>query len=228
MHELWSESQISVICHLNFIRLWLLRGSGALWDLGCEGDEGQDRAEASVSEEPRARFSAFDLASADWAGACLPLDTASPVASTHAPLAYLCASVSRGWSAGSALRNRAAPPRTPRHPSPRNNYIHVPRAGTGSTRLCTDTNESRSASAPKTHTRCNSPAGFICVNRSLPELCSQPASQHLHFPFVFSGLKLQLPSSSLCTSPTLSLAIVVPVSVILSPFWHVALQKMAC
>lgn len=43
---------------------------------------------------------------------------------------------------------------------------------------------------PQTHGRSNRPAGFICVNRSLPELCSQPA---------------------------LSSAVLVPASVLLSP-----------
>lgn len=56
---------------------------------------------------------------------------------SNAPLAYFCPSASRGCSAGSALRNTAAPPpRTPLHPSPRNNYIHVPRTGTSSKRRC--------------------------------------------------------------------------------------------
>lgn len=172
--------------------------------------QGQDGAVTSVSEEPRALVCAFDLASADWAGADLPWTPRRPWhhPGCHAPLAYFCPSVSCGCCAGLVLRNTAAlPSHTPAPFTPQklhSCFSHRPKQRTP---LCTDTNESRSAPAPKTHRRSNSPAGFVCVNTSLPELCSQPAFQHLHFPYVFSGLKPQLPCSSLCRSPTLSLAV---------------------
>lgn len=69
-HALWSESQISLICHLNSIRLRhctaLLFGGGFQWDLGCEGDEGQDGVEHLFERNPGRVAARFDLASADW------------------------------------------------------------------------------------------------------------------------------------------------------------------
>lgn len=191
---------------------------------------GPGRACNVCLEEPRALVCALDLASADWAGPVFPGHRVARGKGRDAPLAYFWPSVSSGCSAGSVLRNTAAPPLT--HPYTLHpatiTFMFLAQAQAAHIIVHWYKWKQKHLCTKNIHRHSNSPAGFICVNRSLPELCSQPASQHLHFLFVFSGLKPQLPCSSLCSSPTLSLAIVIPVSVILSPFWHVALQKMAC
>lgn len=145
----------------------------------------------------------------------------------HAPLAYFCLSVSCGCSAGSSLRNAAAAAFThpcTLHPSTIT-FMFLAQAQAANAvahwykwkqkRLCTK----------NTHRRSNSPAGFIFVNRSLPVVkptCLTASA----LPLCFQWFKATA-GSSLCGFLTLSLAFAVPVCVILSTFWHVALQKKA-
>lgn len=113
---------------------------------------GPGRACNVCLEEPRALVCALDLASADWAGPVFPGHRVARGKGRDAPLAYFWPSVSSGCSAGSVLRNTAAPPSHTPTPftlqqlhscSSRRHKQHIS--------LCTDTNESRSTAAPKTY-----------------------------------------------------------------------------
>lgn len=154
---------------------------------------------------------------------------------SDAPLAYFCPSTSRGCSAGSVLRNTAAPPPLAHpctlHPATVTfTFLAQAQAANAAVhwykwkqkRLCTK--NTQPLQQPCRLYLCKQKFARVvqptCFPASALPLCFQR----------FEATAALLPS--LCSFPALSLAMVVPVSVILSPFWHVTkdgvLKKDVC